>query len=323
MMNGVLKILRFLNAAMKRGERCALVTLTDVTGSSTRSPGTHLAVSEAGEWCGSFSGGCVESAVVAEAMRVIREGKTQLIRFGAGSRFIDIRLPCGGGINLLFTPAPPADIVANAIETMEQRRPVTLSLEMDGKLGLVAAPTRKDGWSNGIFQVTHHPHLRLFLLGHGEEVLSLARIGSAFGADIALWTPDHAFVDKIGNGDVAVKKLWTSKALPIMPSDPWTAIIFLFHDHDWESDLLVQALTSSAFYIGAMGSRTTQARRFTELKRKGLSCREISRLFAPIGLIPASRDPDSLAVSILSEVVAELRRTSAALPSLVQRSYAT
>jgi xanthine dehydrogenase accessory factor len=96
-MKGAAALFRFLIDRAGRGERTALVTITDVIGSASRAPGTHMAVSETGAWVGSLSGGCVEGAVVGEAKRVIEADHAELIRFGAGSPFIDIRLPVAAG----------------------------------------------------------------------------------------------------------------------------------------------------------------------------------------------------------------------------------
>ncbi|NRD91029.1 hypothetical protein C8024_18600 [Sphingopyxis sp. BSNA05] len=99
-------------------QKIVLITLTAVTGASTRNPGAHMAVAEDGSSTGSFSGGCVEAAVVAEALDVINAGKPREIRFGADSPYLDIRLPCGGGIDLLFTPVADRGIVADILAVL-------------------------------------------------------------------------------------------------------------------------------------------------------------------------------------------------------------
>ncbi len=91
-------------------------------------------------------------------------------------------------------------------------------------------------------------------------------------------------------------------ALPTIASDAWTAIVFLFHDRDWEEALLPHALTLPAFYIGAVGSRRTQDSRIDMLRSSGISDAALQRLETTVGLIPATRDPATLALSILSQV---------------------
>src|SRR5215210_1523603 len=124
-------VFRFILDASARGERTALVTITGVTGSSSRAPGTQMAVSETGAIHGSLSGGCVEAAVVGEAQRVIGTGAREHIRLGPGSPYIDIQLPCGGGLDLLILPDPPAEVIARAVRFLEGRIPVLVSFASD------------------------------------------------------------------------------------------------------------------------------------------------------------------------------------------------
>ena len=96
-----------------------------------------------------------------------------------------------------------------------------------------------------------------------------------------------------------------------LDADAWTAMLFLFHDHEWEPALIAQALDSPAFWIGAMGSRTTQAARRAALAAHGLDEAAIARVQGPVGLIPSARDPATLALSAFAEIVGAYR---AALP---------
>jgi xanthine dehydrogenase accessory factor len=99
-------------------------------------------------------------------------------------------------------------------------------------------------------------------------------------------------------------------------------LVLLFHDHDWEEALLAQALEQPAFFIGAMGSRATQARRLANLASRGIAPAALARLAGPIGLIAAARDPDTLALSAMAHIVAAYgdrtarRLSHPALPSL-------
>ena len=92
-------------------------------------------------------------------------------------------------------------------------------------------------------------------------------------------------------------------APPPQHDDAWSAVILMFHDHDWETALLTQALVSDAFYIGAMGSERTHDLRCAALKGAGLSTEDISRIKGPIGLIPSMRDANLLALSTLADIV--------------------
>jgi xanthine dehydrogenase accessory factor len=295
------EIFDFLIASKERGERTALVTITAIIGSSSRAVGTHLGVSEAGGWIGSLSGGCIEAAVAAEARRVMKSGAAEVLRLGAGSPLIDIRLPCGGGLDLLIAPEPGIDALYCARDQLKARIPTVLSI---GRHGTVTASAFSEGistgWAGETFNICHTPKMRLFILGQGEEVVAMARLATAFGAEPIVLTPDDAaHAALVTNGHL----LQTPSPSPHLASDKYSAIIFLFHDHDWEAQLLPQALAQDAFFIGAMGSQQTQAMRQTMLRDGGVPAAQIARLTGPIGLIPATRDPDSLALSTLAQIV--------------------
>ena len=93
-------VCQFLAVVASRGQRTVLVTVGSVEGSSMRNPGTIMGVAEDGSFAGSLSGGCIENAVVSEALEVLKEGSARVVRFGSGSPYLDIKLPCGGGLAL-------------------------------------------------------------------------------------------------------------------------------------------------------------------------------------------------------------------------------
>ncbi len=301
-------ILRFLLDAATRGERTALVTLTDTTASASRSPGEHMAVAGDGSFAGSFSGGCIEAAIVAEAIDMIASSTLQRVRYGAGSPYIDIRLPCGGAIDLLIAPAPDPAAVRTALTLIERREPVAIDI---ASAGMVAArramPDERTGWIADAFVARHDPRLRLVIMGHGAEPAALIRIAGAYGAETELWSPEPALVADVAAGGGAASLLRIQGAQIDIALDAWTAVVMLFHDHDWEADLLVQMLARLPAYIGAMGSRATHATRCRQLAALGVDRAAIDRIRAPIGLIPGARDPDTLAISIMAQIVDDLR----------------
>lgn len=307
-----LAILRFLRDCDDRGERAALVTLTDVTGSAARAPGEHMAVAESGRSLGSFSGGCVEAAVIAEAQEALAEGRARHVRYGDGSRYIDIRLPCGGGIDLLFTPAPDRRQIDRAIAVLEGREPVTLHLSIDG--AIVAARSR-DGdrtlWRDTIFSVRHDPVLRLVVMGHGAEPTAMLDIAGAYGADATLLSPQASLVEDARRRGLSADLLRFVGRADGLAIDPWTAVVTLFHDHDWETPLLLQVLEQRPFFIGAMGSMKTHVERQRRLLEAGAERDDIVRVVGPVGLIKATRDPQTLALSIMAQVVQAYEATTA------------
>ncbi len=272
----------------------ALVTVINVSGASVRNPGAHMAVAENGEARGSLSGGCIEAAVVAEALETIRSGVPRTQIYGAGSPLIDIRLPCGGAVELLFSPISDGFAV---IGSFESRVPAQLDLVMP---------------DNRVVRVTHAPPLRLAILGHGATVEALSALALSYGAIISIITPDAEIASRAGGAATLIQSVYQDVDIP---TDPWTAVVFLFHDHDWETELLGRALERPALMIGAMGSNRTHASRLEQLRKRGASEETIARIKAPIGLIPSSRDPETLALSILAEAVAAY---NAAVPTVLK-----
>jgi xanthine dehydrogenase accessory factor len=313
-MKNALQILRFLLDRVACGERTALVTITGAASSSPRAPGSHMAVSETGTHLGSLSGGCVEAAVIGEAKRVIAAGRAEQLRLGEGSPFIDIRLSCGGGIDLLISPSPDTKGLHQACSWLAARQRVALLLGQDGSLAAkLAQPDEHPGWDQGIFLAPHNPDLRLLIVGHGDETLALAKLGLAYGAEITVLSPNQNLVEAaLGFGAEAWKLQKRVRSLHLR-ADQHSAVVLLFHDHDWEVELLLQALEQPAFFIGAMGSRTTQARRLRALAQRGVPTSALARLTGPIGLIGAARDPDTLALSAIAQIVS-VYSESAALP---------
>ena len=305
-LNNILPIFRFLHEKAEAKLKTALITLVAVTGASTRNPGTHMAVAEDGSSNGSFSGGCIEAAVVAEALEVIKSGRPRETRFGAGSPYLDIRLPCGGGIDLLFTPIADPAAIEDIFGRVERREPLAITLDSENGDIRCAAHAKQQGGveRSGAHIVVHHiPAARVNILGHGPSVESLVSLATSYGIDCAVLSPDPAVIAAVRDQATAAELLKTPQATPRLGPDPWTACIFYFHDHDWEAALMKQALSSPAFYVGAMGSRQTHANRLQYLADIGVSAEDRARMIAPIGLIPSTRDPATLALSTLAQVV--------------------
>jgi xanthine dehydrogenase accessory factor len=298
------QILRFLLDADSRGEHVALITITGVFGGSPREPGAHMAVSESGAFLGALSGGCVEAAIIGEAKRVIESGWAEGLRLGEGSPLIDIRLPCGGGMDILIAPVRDIRTLKQAATWLTARRPIVLLLGQHGDVtARLARPDDLTGWHAARFLARHEPDMRLVIAGHGAEMLALTKLGLSYGAEILLLSPDQAMVDTATGLGAQAQKLLSRHHAPQFSIDPQTAVVLLFHDHDWEDALLAHALAQPGFFVGAMGSRTTHARRLRRLAKNGVPEPARSRLVGPIGLITRARDPDTLALSALAQIV--------------------
>lgn len=296
-------ILRFILARADEGVDCVLVTLVAVIGGSSRGVGTQMAVAADGRRIGSFSGGCVEDAVATEALETLHEGWGHVVRYGIGSPYIDIRLPCGGGIDLLFTPKPDINVIRNAVALLDSRKPAALCLECD-RITLVQS-THQIAWNGEEMVHCYQPPLRIHVFGQGEDLTAFSKLAKAFGAQVHALCPEPSTCDELETEGIAATRIVTRNTLPLTESDRWSAIVFLFHGRDWEEHLLPQALALPAFYHGAIGSRRTHDARMETMRAGGVPIDKIERLRSHIGLIPATRDPATLALSILAELVAE------------------
>lgn len=280
----------------QREQACALVVMTRTVGGAVRDVGALLAVTADGQSAGYISGGCIDADVVLQAQAAITEGQAQTIRYGAGSPFVDLPLPCGGAIEVLILPNPDAHIVSEIVAALDARRAVHIAYDETGMRILENGET-------AAFSTLYEPKLRLRIAGRGADCLALARIAVASGFEITLQMTDKDDLRAAVGAGLDAHRLQSPTALGDLTDDPYTAFVLMFHDGDWETALLQQALNGPAFYIGAVGSARTHAKRVATLRETGASARQIARIHGPIGLVPSLRDASMLAISTLAEIV--------------------
>lgn len=300
-----LAVLEQALAWQERGEAVALVTLVGIEGSASRSLGTQMAVTASGQSIGSFSGGCIEAAIVAEAQRALAQSAGLTVRFGLGSPYIDVRLPCGGGIDLLFTPNPSAEVLRDSVARLHSRQSTRLCISADG------VSNHGTGFPLDLF-----PPLRIVAFGQGEDLAAFVQLAASFGAEVEAHTPQIEQVVELDTKGLKAKHLSHLNETPDLTGDAWTAFAFLFHDRDWEDALLPRTLIEPALFHGAVGSQRTHAARVQRLRSMGCSEVALARLSGHIGLIPATRDPATLAVSILAQLAHQYARACVAEPAV-------
>jgi xanthine dehydrogenase accessory factor len=171
-----------------------------------------------------------------------------------------------------------------------------------GKSGMVETPQGK------VFLTVHVPPPRLVITGAVHISQALAPIARILGYDVTIVDPRTAFASAERFPDVKVIAEWPNKALPPLNVDRYTAFVALTHDPKIDDPALTHALERECFYIGALGSRKTHARRVERLKAQGLSETTIARIHAPIGLAIGAVSPPEIAVSIMGEITARLRQ---------------
>ena len=171
-----------------------------------------------------------------------------------------------------------------------------------GKSGMIETPQGK------IFLTVHVPPPRLVITGAVHISQALAPIAGILGYDVTIVDPRTAFASVERFPDVKVIAEWPDKALPPLSIDRYTAFVALTHDPKIDDPALTHALERDCFYIGALGSRKTHARRIERLKAQGLSDATIARIHAPIGLAIGAVSPPEIAVAIMGEITARLRQ---------------
>ena len=313
------------------GRGVALATVLSTWGSSLRPPGSQLAVSDGLELAGSVSGGCVEAAVAEAAQRVIREGAPERLRFGvADDRAWEVGLACGGTVEVLVARAD-REVVAGAVRAAEARHPVVVvteiasgattlldprapgddSLASAARDALAAEASRLfEGRAGPAFLQVLNPPVRVMVVGAVHIAQALAPMFRLAGYDVAIVDPRTAFASEARFPGFRMVHAWPEAALASERLDGRTAVVTLTHDPKLDDPALAAALRSEAFYVGALGSRKTQAARRERLGELGFAGADLDRVHGPVGLAIGAISPGEIAASIVAEVVATLRMPS-------------
>lgn len=176
-------ILRFAVEALMSGKGAVLVTLVEIHGGAARPLGAQMVVREDGRYCGFVSGGCVEAAAAFEALEMMGSGRDREIRYGEGSPWFDIVLPCGGGITLTLHKLRSAQPLLAVLNRLEQRKPAGLRYDPQAQ-SLVCLPTQtRTGWNLNGFEVGFRPCVRLMIYGRSLEAQATASLAAATGYD--------------------------------------------------------------------------------------------------------------------------------------------
>lgn len=170
-----------------------------------------------------------------------------------------------------------------------------------GKSGMEETPQGR------VFLTVHVPPPRLIITGAVHISQTLAPVARLLGYDVTIIDPRTAFATVERFPEVKVIAEWPDKALPPLGIDRYTAFVALTHDPKIDDPALTHALASDCFYIGALGSKKTHARRVARLKEQGLTDDDIARIHSPIGLDIGAVSPAEIAIAIMGEITARLR----------------
>jgi xanthine dehydrogenase accessory factor len=211
-----------------------------------------------------------------------------------------------------------AAIVVTDIATGKQRLVKAAAIARDPLSGVLAEHLRtgKSGMEETaegrVFLTVHVPAAQLVVIGAVHISQALAPIATLLDYDVTIVDPRTAFATPERFPDVKVIAEWPDKALPPLGVDHYTAFVALTHDPKIDDPALLHALSRDCFYIGALGSRKTHARRVERLKQAGLTDADTARIRAPIGLDIGAVSPAEIAVAIMAQITEGLREEPAA-----------
>ena len=303
----------------RAGKGAALATVTQTWGSAPRRIGSQLAISGEGEIAGSVSGGCVEGAVVAEAIDAIASGQPVSLEYGVsdGDAFA-VGLACGGTIRILVEPigsVMPEDLLAELVAARAARQPVAYVTGPSGRrLVRTGVEDRfrldRSGFAEegGDFIAIHNPPLRLVIVGAVHIAQALVPMAQIAGYDPIVIDPRESFASEARFPGVTLMHDWPDEAATRLGLDSRTALVLLSHDPKLDDPALEQALASDVFYIGALGSPRTHAARLERLRVKGHAAEQLARIHGPVGLGIGAANPSEIAAAILAQMIQVLRQ---------------
>ncbi len=323
----------------------ALATVVQTWGSSPRRAGAKMAITPDGKITGSVSGGCVEGAVFEEGVDVLKSNRPKLLHFGVADETAwDVGLACGGSIDIFVQPLSltffeslhsvlvdeQAAVAVTVIQGPNELLGSELLMHNDGRtIGsirddlnpmvlkianetLAAGESRRVKVNEDVevFAEAILPPPTVIAVGGVHITIALMVLAKTLGYRTVVIDPRSAFGNetRFPHADRLIQK-WPQDAFHEIPITRSTAIAMLTHDPKLDDPALKIALPSEAFYVGALGSKTTQAKRRQRLLDEGLTEEQLNRLHGPIGLEIGAGTPEEIAMSIMAEIVAARNRS--------------
>ena len=322
----------------------AVATVVATRKSAPRPVGSKLVVTRDGTLTGSVSGGCVESDVFIAAQEAMDTGAPRLLTYGISDDLaLGVGLPCGGEIDVWVEPQTTTydESERAVLLTVIEGEPLGAKLlwrpdgstEGDGpqELAALAVDALRRGKSHiveqgdrKVFADVFGPPPTLFVYGAVDTANALCGMAKQLGWHTVVADARGRFgtKERMSNADELLQ-LWPEEALAHVQPDTATAIIVLTHDDKFDLPLLVAAVKTEAFYIGALGSRRNQERRAELLREAGLTEEELERISGPSGLDIGADSPEETALSMLAEALAvRARRRGGRLKDSPHRIHA-
>ncbi len=284
-----------------------LVTVIETWGSAPRPPGALLAMCDDGQVAGSVSGGCVEDDLIERVRHGERVAKPSLVTYGVSkeeaARF---GLPCGGNLRLVQEPLDDTAWITEVLERTTRHELVARRLDLETGAVSIEPASRGEAFAfdGKTLRALFGPRWRLLIIGAGQLSRAVAQMALALDFKVVCCDPREEYHLTWDIPGTTFSKAMPDDLVQELQLDPHSAVIAVTHDPKLDDLVLLEALKSPAFYIGALGSRSNTAARKQRLALFDLSAAEIGRLHGPIGLDLGSKTPAEIAVSIVAEIVA-------------------
>ena len=324
MENADQQVLKQLTQWVSEGRPSWLCTVVKTWGSSPRPIGSLLACNSDGQIAGSLSGGCIEEDLLEKLQRgEMANACPEVLVYGVSQAETErFGLPCGGQLHVVIEPFVDQrhlDTLRAITERIEQRACIERSLDIvTGDMTLTETERVRllqfDGACDntpGVKTVrqTFGPRYQLFLIGCGQVSQYLAEMAKALDYQVVVCDPRANLMAQWPVEGVQLITSYPDDAIRAQATDSFSAIIALTHDPRIDDMGLMEALTTDAYFIGAMGSTKTSENRKARLKELDISDDLIARLHAPVGLPIGSKTPAEIAIAILAQLTA-LRSTA-------------
>jgi len=302
------------------GRKVAVAIVIETWGSAPRAVGSWLVINEDATMAGSVSGGCVEGAVITQALEAMEDGKPRLLDYGVSDdEAFAVGLACGGRIRVLVDVVG-ASLPLDILTQLAKQHPIAYVADLQGGARSTATPAEypdrfrldrsgiaEDGQT---YVGIHNPPLRMIIVGAVHIAQTLVQMARGCGFAPILIDPRAAFGSDARFPGETILDDWPDAALAALKPDTRTAVVTLTHDPKLDDPAILATLQSKAFYLGCLGSTRTQAKRVARLEKAGVSAQDIARIHAPVGLDIGGRAPAEIAVSIMAEVIETLRKTA-------------
>lgn len=300
---GEVDLLEQARAWLAAGGQVTLATVAHTWGSSPRQPGALMVFGGPGHFAGSVSGGCIEEELITR-LETTRPSAVETLEYASDSHR---SLPCGGRLLLALEPLVAGAELDGLIAALRDGRRVLRQLDLVAGTARWREATPDDATTlaDGRLDVVYEPAWRLVVVGAGDLATWVCRFASLLDYAIGVCDPRPEYRAAWALPEIEVSAEQPDDYLQALGVDRHTAVVALTHDPKIDDLAVLEALTTPAFYLGALGStRTTQRRAERLAEHFGVSAEALARIRAPIGIDLNTRKPAEIALAVLADITA-------------------